>query len=451
MPEARSIGRELLLGLLVVVAATWVATLAISYFDARHELDELLDAHLAQSASMLLARTEGDAAELGVEHLPQLHRYARSVAFQLWERGEVLKLHSLNAPSTRLSARLEGFADVDLDGHRWRAFSAWDPSRRYLVQVAERREARDEIVANIVEHLAWPLLVALPLLGLLIWLAIRRTLQPLRLLRRQIEERAPDSLTAIDAGRAPVEVVPLIESLNQLFRRVGALRENERRFTADAAHELRTPLAALRAQAQVARGASDDAERARALGNVIAGADRAAHLVDQLLTLARLEPEGFRAERARCDLVELCKQALGEAANGAMEKAVELELIADAPAGIRGDPLLLRVVLRNLLDNAVRYSPKGTVVRVTVSDAGPGPRLRVADEGPGVTEEELAQLGRRFHRLLGTEETGTGLGLSIVKRIAELHGASLMFDRAGPAGGLAVTLRFPGDDRSPRR
>ena len=439
----RSISRDLLLGLLFVVAATWIVTLAISYFDARHELDELLDAHLAQSASLLLAQTANEeVTELDVEHVPQLHRYARSVAFQLWERGEVLRLHSLNAPAARLSTKLEGFSDILLDNRRWRAFSAWDPTRRYLVQVAERREARDEIVANIAEHLAWPLVVALPLLGLLIWIAIRRTLQPLRLLKRQIEERSPDALTAIDATKAPAEVAPLIQSLNHLFGRVGALMENERHFTADAAHELRTPLAALRAQAQVARGASEDAERSRALDNVILAADRASHLVDQLLTLARLEPEGFHAERERCDVVALCRQALGEAANRAHEKSIEVELIADTPIGIHGDARLLGIVMRNLLDNALRYSPRGSVVRVRVDDAGPGPRIEVTDEGPGVAEEDLPTLGRRFHRLLGTDSTGTGLGLSIVKRIAELHGAELTFAAAGPAGGLAVTLRF---------
>jgi two-component system sensor histidine kinase QseC len=442
-PRARrSIRRDLLVAVLAAVALTWVATAIVSYLDARHELDELLDAHLAQSASLLVAQAGRESEEIDVEHAPQLHRYGRRVAFQFWENGTVLRLHSANAPNTRLSPTIEGFSDADIDGKRWRVFSGWDDDQRYLVQVGERTEVRDEIVAKIATNMLWPLLVALPALGLLIWLGIDRAMRPLRLLNRQIEDRAPDNLAALEIGNAPVEVAPLVASLNRLFDRVHVSMENERRFTADAAHEMRTPLAALRAQAQVARGAAGDAERARALDNVIAGCDRASHLVDQLLTLARLEPEGFRAVREPCDLHELVRLEVAEVVPVALAKTIEIELASGPPVAVSGDARLLRILLRNLLDNAVRYSRPNTEIHVRVGERDGSASVTVADEGPGIAPDERQQLGRRFHRLAGTQASGTGLGLSIAKRIAKIHDATIAFDETAPGVGLTVTVSF---------
>jgi two-component system, OmpR family, sensor histidine kinase QseC len=439
----RSIRRALLVVVLAAVAATWLATAVVTYFDARHELDELLDAHLAQTASLLIAQAGGESGEVEVEHSPRLHPYERRVAFQFWERGSVLRLHSVNAPNdARLSAKTEGFSDADIGGRRWRVFSGWDADHRYVVQVGERRDARDEIVAKIAKNLSWPLAVALPALGLLIWLGIDRALHPLRVIGRQVEHRAPDNLAALEAADVPSEVASLVDSLNRLFGRVRSSIENERRFTADAAHELRTPLAALRAQAQVARTAADDAQRARALDNVIAGCDRASHLVDQLLTLARLEPEGLRSKET-CDLRELAQLAVADIVPAAHAKSIDVGLDADGAVTVSGDARLLRILLRNLLDNAVRYSPPRTAVHVRVEARAGGASLTVADEGPGVPAEELERLGQRFHRLLGPEATGSGLGISIAKRIAEVHGAQLRFSVTSPPGGLTATLDFP--------
>ncbi len=438
-----SIRRALLVVVLAAVAAIWVATAVVSWFDARHELDELLDAHLAQSASLLVAQAGHESGEIELEQSPQLHPYGRRVVFQFWENGTVLRLHSANAPNTHLSPRTDGFSDVAIDGRAWRVFSGWDAERRFLVQVGERRGARDEIVARIAQNLLWPLVVALPALGLLVWLGIDRALRPLRLVGRQVEHRAADNLAALDVTGTPAEVAPLVESLNRLFGRVRASLENERRFTADAAHELRTPLAALRAQAQVARGAADAAERDRALDNVIAGCDRAAHLVDQLLTLARLEPAELQAAHAPCDLGELARLAVADVVPAALAKSIDVDLASDGATAVRGDARLLQVLLRNVLDNAVRYSPARTAVHVRVGRRGDDVFASVADAGPGVAPEQRDRLGQRFHRLEGAPAPGTGLGLSIARRIAEVHGATLAFDAASRAGGLVVTLTFP--------
>ena len=433
--------RQLLVLLLGAVAVVWIGVGVASYVDARHEIDELLDAHLAQASSLLIAQAGHDLDEIE-EHVPETKRYARRVAFQFWEGGTRLRLHSSNAPLARLSAKDEGFSDVRIDGQRWRVFSSWDRRRRYVVQVGERLGARDEIVASIARNLLLPLVVALPLLALVVWLAIERVLRPLRVLNREVAHRAPDHLAPVEVGRAPVEVAPLVLNLNDLFGRVQASMDNERRFTADAAHELRTPLAALRAQAQVARGASDDRERIRALDNVIAGCDRAAHLVDQLLTLARLEPAHAQVAHADVALAPLVQAAIAEATPAALDKDIDIELTEGAPAHVQGDARLLGILLRNLLDNAIRYSPRGSTVTVDVGRDDGRARLTIRDHGPGVPPEARARLGQRFERFGVSDVTGTGLGLSIVARIAELHDARVTFGDA-PSGGLAVDVTFP--------
>ncbi|HKU85715.1 MAG TPA: ATP-binding protein, partial [Casimicrobiaceae bacterium] len=281
----------------------------------------------------------------------------------------------------------------------------------------------------------------LPVLAIVLWLAIERALRPLRTLGRQVAHRAPDNLGAIEVGGAPAEVAPLVGDLNRLFARVRASIDNERRFTADAAHELRTPLAAIRAQAQVARGATADAERTHALDGVIAGCDRATHLVDQLLTLARLEPERFLANRKPVELRAIARDAVRDIAPLGLARSVDV-VLADGPAvPMHADARLLGILLRNLLDNAVRYSPAHSAVRLRVGMRDQVAFMAVEDAGPGVPAEVREELGQRFRRFAGADTAGTGLGLSIVKRIAELHGAQVAFD-AAPAGGLAVTVSF---------
>jgi two-component system sensor histidine kinase QseC len=439
-----SIKRRLLVMLLGTVAIVWLATAGYSYRDARHEIDELLDAHLAQSAALLVAQAGHDLEELDVEHAPQLHRYERRVAFQIWERGRTLRLHSTNAPNERFSARDEGFSDAVIGERRWRVFSSWDPRRRFLIQVGEQRDARDEIAAHIGRNLLVPLAFALLGLGMLIYFIVSRATRPLAYVQTQVARRDPGNMQPITVDDCPAEIVPLVDGLNRLFGRVARSMENERRFTADAAHELRTPIAALRMQAQVARAAAGDRERQRALDNVIAGCDRATHLVAQLLTLARLDPAYVRLQPEQCDLRAVAKTVIGEIAPRAVEKGVEIDLDDGPPAPALGDAGLLAILVRNLVDNAVRYSPARTTVRIRVApaDARTGPVLSVTDEGPGVSPEELPKLGERFYRAMGTGESGSGLGLSIVQRITELHHAVVRFEAGTASKGMRVTVGF---------
>jgi two-component system sensor histidine kinase QseC len=438
-----SLKRRLVAGLLAVVVVVWLATAAYSYIDARHEINELLDAHLAQSASLIVAQVGHDLEEIDLDHAPRTDKRSRRVAFQVWERGTLLRLHSADAPQYRLSPREQGYSNATIEGRGWRVFSTWDAEHKYLVQIAERDEARREIATGIATNLLLPLLAALPILALFVWPTIGRGLKPLQRLGMEVEQRKADNLSAIAPEGAPREVAPLIRSLNALFERVQRLVENERRFTADAAHELRTPIAALRTQAQVAKGAADDVVRQHALDGLIEGCDRATRLVDQLLTLARLEPDAARS-RGTCDLVGLAREVIAELTPFALARNVEIELHDSEPLFVEGHRDLLSVLLRNLVDNAVRYSPPGGAVRVDVEQTDDAAGIAVMDEGPGIAPDERARLGQRFFRVLGSGQSGSGLGLSIVRRIAEIHGARLRFHDGNHGKGLRVAVEFPG-------
>jgi two-component system sensor histidine kinase QseC len=448
--EGPSLRLRLLLAVLAAVAAVWVAVAWAGYLRSRHELEELFDAHLAQSASMLIAQLSEEGEEIELEHAPKLHPYARNVAFQVWERGKRLRVHSRSAPDVRLSAADEGFSDSTVDGRRWRVFSAWARGRHALVQVGERRDARDEVSREIMAQLLLPLAVALPLLGGALALAIGRALRPLRDLADAVGGRDPQRLEPVGVRGAPREVRPLVERLDALFARIADSLEKERAFTADAAHELRTPLAAIRAQAQVAREAAEEEARRRALDQVIVGCDRAARLAEQLLTLARLDAADWERRFVPCDLAGVARDVLAEVAPAAYERGVAVELLAEGQVPVHGEAGLLRVLMRNLVDNGVRYTPRGGSVRVEVRPDAAGAALVVTDEGPGIAPGERARVLDRFYRVLETSEQGAGLGLSIVARVAALHAATLALEE-GPGGrGLAVRVRFPEAPRGGR-
>jgi two-component system sensor histidine kinase QseC len=300
-----------------------------------------------------------------------------------------------------------------------------------------------------VRSLLVPLGIALPLLAVALWLAVGMSLRPLRNLGSEVATRDPGNLAPLHLGVPPAEVAPLVDNLNRLFARVRESIEHEKRFTADAAHELRTPIAALRAQAQVALGAASDGERQRALAQVIAGCDRATRLVAQLLTLARLEPASADRPTERCDLVAIARDVVAESAPAALAKSIDIALDAPASAPVRGNAGLLAVLVRNLVDNAIRYCPAGATVRIVIVDVATGVELRVADNGPGVPPETLARLGERFFRQPGRSEPGSGLGLSIVRRIAELHDAPVAFGANAEGNGLVVSVRFRAERHVP--
>jgi len=456
-----SLQTRLLVLLLVVISLVWVAAGVLTWANTRHELDELLDAHLAQSAALLVAQQTGSTEASPPEdrrtrrvddddddeteahrNAPKLSKYAPRVAFQVFHEG-ALTLHSSNAPEQPMSPQPRGFATVQAaDGKAWRVFGARGHEGDVQVFVGEQVQSRQSILWAVLQGVLTPLLYALPALAVLGWLAVRRGLQPLRSLSQALGQRQPQATEPLQMADTPQEIAPVVQSLNALFERIGQMLETERRFTADAAHELRTPIAAIRVQAQVALGAAgDDAQRQQALLRTLEGCDRATHLVAQLLTLSRLEAAGSQSVTV-VNLSSIAHRVAATLAHQALTRQQELTLDAPQPGLIAADDTLTGVLVRNLLDNALRYSPEGAKITLRVTNANGRVCLQVDDSGPGLAPADLARLGERFFRALGSAQSGSGLGWSIVRRIAAVQQAQVQVSASG-LGGLCVQVDWP--------
>jgi two-component system sensor histidine kinase QseC len=440
--QSGSLQLQLLGGTLSLVAAIWLVLSVVAWREAVSEGDALFDAHLAQTAALLAVLSSDGSSEIP-EELPS-HRYARKVAFQIWTDQGKLLARSASAPKDLLSDQTKGFSDRKIDQRSWRVYSLKDTRHHHLILVAETLEARHAIGSELAKHLLTPLAVALPMLALGLTLLMRYRFQSLRKLATSVGRRSPDRLDPIGLKGVPSELHPIIDQINRLLQRVSDSIEQERRFTADAAHEIRTPLAAIRTYAQVATAAQAEDERADALKSVVRATDRATHLLGQLLTMARLENGILTNHFIRCDLRKIAIDVIAEIAPEALEKQVECMLDRGDPMWVQGEPALLAVLLRNLIDNAIRYSPSGTVVAVTLKKNPNGSiRLAVSDQGPGIPENQRERVLSRFTRLGGNSAPGSGLGLSIAWRIAALHGAKALLQDGPGEYGLCVEVTFP--------
>ncbi|MHB1142977.1 MAG: ATP-binding protein [Sulfuricaulis sp.] len=444
-----SLRRRLLLILLWSFAAAWLLLAAMSYFSAHHEIEELFDAQLAQSARVLLGLTlheleeenEPDIAGIDIVGVPWGHKYEEKIAFQIWS-GEKLLLRSPNAPVTPMTSA-SGYRDELIEAKSWRVFLLADPAHSVRIAVGESYEVRDELIFDILLNTLLPILLILPLLALIIWTGVGRGLGPLKKVAGEIAQRSPSQLQPLSVRDTPEEIRPLADSLNRLLGRLDEALESERRFTANAAHELRTPLAGLKTQAQVALRATSEPQRIQMLNKILEGVDRATHLVGQMLTLARLDPDAAAVQYGPVDLVQTTVAVVAERAPAALEKNIEIELTEDSRGTVNGDAAALAILIRNLADNAIRYTPSGGRVEVSVATRVEGVTLTVTDNGPGIPELERARVFERFYRAPGSGGQGCGLGLSIAQRIAELHGASIELAAPVTGSGLRVTVRFP--------
>ena len=444
-----SIRRRLLSILLGSFAAGWLVLSVLSYFSARHEIEELFDAQLAQAARVLLGLTlheiEEEGAKAEGQQLPVVidpalsgHQYEEKIAFQIW-MGHTLLLRSPNAPLEPLSLSA-GYSDRLVGDKPWRVFSLVDTDRALKIDVGEHYDVRNELIYDILRDLSWPLLFTLPFLAVAIGAGITRGLAPLRRTTAEITRRSPQQLAPLDAHDTPLEVQPLVAALNDLLGRLQDALDGERRFTANASHELRTPLAGLKAQAQVALRANDAAQRQQALTQIVQGVDRASHLLEQLLLLARLDPAGASVRYVVTPLAPLAREVLAELAPNAVAKRIDLSLDGDDTHAVLADRTALAVLLRNLIDNAIRYTDAGGQVQVRISATAGRVTLAVRDTGPGIAPDQRALVLERFYRIAGSSGPGCGLGLSIVKRIAELHGATFELVDAVPGPGLEARV-----------
>lgn len=440
----RSLQGRLLVLVIGGVIGVWLITAVFIWRDARSELDELLDSHLAQAAALLIVQQTQSIDDDDEIDTRVPHPYAPKVAFQIFHEGQAV-VRSANAPTEPMIPANgefgQGFATVQIGGDAWRVFSARGTGEDTRVYVGERIDSRTAILLAVLRGTLWPMAAALPLLGLATWWAVRQGVTPLKKLGRSIAQRGPDDLAPVVMPHPPAELSPVLDALNQLFERIQTVWEAERRFTADAAHELRTPIAAIRTQAQVALAETDDALRQHALRATLEGCDRATRLVNQLLVLSRLE-SGATLALTKVDLSALAQRVVAELAPTAIAKQLSLEFEGERPCHVTGDEMLLAALVRNLVDNAIRYSPSGASVLIRTTTDGANASLSVGDSGPGLADADRSRLGERFFRVPGTTESGSGLGWSIVQRIVDLHAATVDVRRSKSLGGLEVEVKW---------
>jgi two-component system, OmpR family, sensor kinase len=443
MKPAGSIRRELVVRLSVGLLAAIVVAAVATYLRAREEANELFDYQLTQMAASLTGVPLASAP-------PGSAPGADALVVQVWDRNGVEVY--LSQPQRRLPQRAQpGFTTIATDTGEWRVFSTLAGGR--VLQVAQPLSVRRELAASMALRTIVPLLSVVPFLAVLLWFGIARGLSPLERVAIAVGERSPHALLPLAEAGLPVEVRPLVHALNGLLGRLDRALGAQRAFIADAAHELRSPLTAVHLQAQLAERASSAAERTTALAELRAGLERATHLVEQLLTLAREEPGVSERPFAPVNMTELARHVLAEHAGIADAHRVDLGMAgADAQGAdaiVSGDAAGLRAMLANLVDNAVRYTPAGGRVDVAVSRERGDVVVTVTDTGPGIPASERGRVFDRFYRGTGTGAAGvpgSGLGLAIVRRIAERHDATITLGPglSGPAGeGLEVTVRIP--------
>lgn len=444
-----SLRRRLVWLLTGAVASIWLLSALVVYQRGHREADDLFDSQLMQVAETLLAIVAGGEVEHFVEELDEhAHRYPVPVAFEVWlsKDGHLQRLVSSPGHAGFGTGASTGFSEHSYQGTRWRFYTVQDDDAEYRVVVGHSHVSREKLAREIGLSLLLPAMLALPLIMLAVWWVVSGALRPVEAVARQVGALDAQALAPLDESTPlPSEITPLRAALNALIRRVTEAFDNERRFTADAAHELRTPLAALKVQAQVAQRTLSDASRQHALGQVIAGVDRMTHLVEQLLTLARVDPAGQGVAPPPLDpaetLSDVCEELLPQARRQGQALAV------DAPAGCRiaVTPAWLRIAIRNLVDNALRYAGEAARIQVRLTCGESDCAISVADDGPGVAPPLRSQLSARFVRG-EAEGEGCGLGLSIVARIAALSHAKLELGdglpRADGGHGFATTLRF---------
>jgi two-component system sensor histidine kinase QseC len=427
---------------------------AVTYYGAKREVRALFDTQLEQSARVA-ARTllgvpltdqPGDPVAPNNSSKKQKVRdqYQKNLVVQVWNEDGELVLHSKNAPMVPLASTPVGFSDAFFNGEAWRTYSFVDGSHGLTIRAGEPYRPRNYLTQHVIVQTLYPIVLGLPVITLLIWVAVGRGLTPLRRLTSQVHERDPENLIRIHAPYAPDEVRPLVEELNILLERLEQKIDKERRFIGDAAHELRTPLAGLRAHAEVALGARNARERTRALSNIVKGVDRASHLVNQLLTLSRLDESAMGTDQI-VDLGDALRAVLNDLRPSADEKSIAMALRAEPENKfpILGNVEAICVLFRNLVDNAIRYAPPSSEVSLALTQQKKNWVITIADEGSGIPADDRDKVFDRFHRRTKTDAYGTGLGLSIVKSVVDLHQGNISMQQRDNHSGLCVQVSLP--------
>jgi len=480
-----SIKGRLLVGVISVLLFIWLIVIVLVYQSSAHEIDEIYDASLASYARVLASLMAHEAAEeqeinekiqqavkeLGSDYLQhssalsdlltiyrspyksedyitlelaerqRSHPYESKIAFLVKASDGKVLLRS--SPDVSFENVDTGYHNINNNGNDWRVFGLWVPRLAMSVIVGENVKVRTELQDEILMNVLFPFLVSLPIIALLIMGAINKGLKPLKAITERVSKRSPTSLAPFQINNVPSEVLPLVDELNHLFQRIDQALDNERRFTANAAHELRTPLASLKTNIQVLQLSATE-EQQDSIDKVLRGIDRATHLVEQLLALARAEAESHEDIKPQSvNLESLVETIMIDTGHHALEKDIEISFEKHTDKyDVQTDEGLLQMIIQNILDNAIRYTPVGGSVNVKLREASGIIELLVEDSGPGIPDELQEVMFQRFQRGTQNGVRGVGLGLSIVKQIAQLLDIEIVMTNATTKGGLIVRLIF---------
>ncbi|KQZ68489.1 histidine kinase [Rhodanobacter sp. Root561] len=442
-----SLNRRLVLRLLTGIVLVWCVAAGWLGWRSLHEVDEIFDQMLVRTAASVFAVMPDDAARVGTVRLPDKPLLdsddtAQRPAIVLRDaRGELL-VESAELPLLRFDPGDAHFHSIVHDDRRWRVFQRWDAQHRYWVQVGAPLDERDELLRKLLAPALLALLALLVLVPPIVFAGLRSGLKPLRQLARGLSAGADPAAASLTDARVPVELAPFTEAIDQLVDRLRLSLEHERRFTADAAHELRHPLAALRLELDLAGRGDDAPGRAQHLQRAHEALDRMQRLVAQLLMLARVEKLAELDDAGPLRLVSVAEAVLRDASERASARSIELSLDHDGNDFVLGSRSLLDILVQNLLDNALRHAPDHGQVNLRVGGRDEQVTLEVNDNGSGFADAAVARLGERFHRPEGSVGEGSGLGLSIARAIAHLHHGELVFGRS-PLGGAQVSFSLP--------
>jgi two-component system OmpR family sensor kinase len=439
MNLSHSLRGRLLWFLLAAISIAAVVQASIAYRTALDNADQIFDYHMEQMA--LALRSSAPISNSEVNAAAGADAENNELMVQVWTPDGVQVFRTGSSARLPQHAVL-GFSNVNENNTTYRVFSIQTPTQ--TLQVAQDMAVRRNLASNMALRTVGPIAVMMPILMLVVWWVVSGSLQPVARVRAQVAARQADDLSPVSEAGLPDEVLPLVQELNLLFGRVKTAFDAQQHFVADAAHELRTPLAALKLQALSLERADSGEARSVAVGRLTAGIERATRLVEQLLVLARQEASAASGARdATVELADLARRTVGDMAQAAQAKGIDLGLQRVEPAVVTGQADALQILMRNLIDNAIKYTPAGGTIDVEVGAGPQGPSICVQDSGPGIPPDERERVFDRFYRIAGSEANGSGLGLAIIKAIAERHGAVLSLGQAERLGGLSVTIQFP--------
>ena len=444
----------------------------LGYKDVQHETRELFDAQLARSARLILSLVQSDSGQINLsgiqkfldqnqlevpdsasgdlpgedeEELDSGHIYEAKLGFQIWDNSGNLILKSPNVPLKIISQQDKGYSDNYFLDHEWRVFALNSVDGRYQAMTAERIDVRNDLIGKVLSDLLILFVILVAGLSITSWFAISQGLSPLRNLTAQIHQRGAERLDSISGENAPIEIQTITGALNQLLSKLQNALAREKRITSDAAHELRTPLAAVKLHAELASRATNKEDRKKAIADILLGNERTTHLVNQLLALARLEPDSSPRAFTSHSLYQIVREETALLAPLAQSNDIELSVSGNEKIIAAVDDTSIRLMIRNLLNNAISYTQRGGKVNLCLSRGKDRYCLVVEDNGPGIPLSERERVFERFYRIKNHATPGCGIGLSIVMHAVELHQATLSLDDSYFESGLKVTVSFPAE------